>query len=232
MGEPGWWLGGHTNASLSKRCISHASTDRTVVTEHDWIPAGVLDYQNGLCGSMHDLVGMKGKWEGGGGQAGQDQHPGVGELKQEDSASRGIGWDRREAVEAVKRVNQLIYDSLNRRKAHRQSMPWPWTLDPRLGRMSAGVPEVLGAGVWGQRAIPGQRLLRPAFLSAGCLLGGWGGLWLAVCPKTVTAETLRKRLLFLCLISSLLVLGFYLYFVLLSSSFSLLWWFTVFVISV
>ena len=65
------------------RCISNASTDRTVVTEHwlntsrsPWLPKRIM--------WIHAWFGRdeRKKREGGGGQAGQDQHPGVGELKQ------------------------------------------------------------------------------------------------------------------------------------------------------
>ena len=201
MGEPRWWRSRWTwNAPLSTDASAmHLQTEQ-LSQNTDWIPAGVLDYQNGLCESMHDLVGMKGRSEKEEeGKQDRTSTQGWGSWSKEDSRIQRNWLGQKRSSWGCQRVNQLIYDSLNRRRNTQTIHAMALDPGPQAGTHVRWCAQVLGAGVWGLESNSRTKTTDtslPQCWSASW--GGWGGLWLAVCPKTVTAETLRKRLLFLC----------------------------------
>lgn len=137
--EPRWWRSRWPwNASLSTGASGIHPQIEQLSQNTDWIPAGVLDYQKGLCRSMHDLVGMKGRREKD--KTGQDQHPGAGELKRRRDSHIQRNWlGQKGGVWGCQRVNRWSVTLWTEWETHRQSTPWPCTPYPRLGHMSTGV---------------------------------------------------------------------------------------------
>lgn len=205
---------------MHQPCIYRQNSCHRTLTEYQ---QGVLDYQNGLCGSMHDLVGMKGyeKEE----EAWQDQHPGVGELKQRrPPASRGIGWDRREAVEAVREWtswSMTVWTRRNTQTIHAMA------LDPGPQAGDACPLVCTGAGSWsvGTESNSRTKITEIIFLSAGVPPGRLRWIVTRSVPKDSDSFNSKKNVYyFYVLISSLLVLGVFCYILFCFLSFSLLWW--------
>ena len=151
------------------RCIRNTSTDRTTVTEH-WLNTRRSPWQPERIMWIHAWFGRdeRKKGEEGGGQAGQDQHPGVGELKQRrDSRIQRNLLGQKGSIWGYHRVNQLIYDSLNRLRNTQIIHAMALYPVPQAGTHVHWCARVLGAGVWGLESNSRTKTLRPAFISTG-----------------------------------------------------------------
>ena len=147
--EPRWWRSRWTwNSSLSTGASGIHPQIEQLSQNTDWIPAGVLDCQKGLCRSMHDLAGMKGRREKD--KTGQDQHPGAGELKRRRDSHIQRNWlGQKGSVWGYQRVNPLICDSLSRVRNTQPVHTMALYSVPQAGTHVHWSTRALGVGVWG-----------------------------------------------------------------------------------